>query len=287
MNSSSTLIVAGLALVIGAAAGFLAAYFFVLELRLNEQELSFQERLRRRVEDLEKAHSDRTQAAIAAVQAEYEAKLSQAVSASASPLDSRARATPRPTASATVESAPIAIQAETSRADPTVAMQPPPSPATPTPTSSRADASRSCSRARGAQAPLTTPAIAPQDLAPLQFATAVHNPDASYRQQLTVAVSQFLQAQPNRVTKHYIQPLVRLSQDSEVAVRVAAIAALGQLQSPKGLPALRRALRDADSDVIKAASQAIERFRGPLRPKMSHPAKRRRRSLAPNKSAAP
>ena len=55
--------------------------------------------------------------------------------------------------------------------------------------------------------------------------------------------------------------LGKLSQDPDPTVRCAAVTALGQIPSYKSMPFVRRSLRDSDMRVVKAANEAIGRFR--------------------------
>lgn len=57
-------------------------------------------------------------------------------------------------------------------------------------------------------------------------------------------------------------------------VRLAAVQALGRVKSARGLPWLRRALKDADPAVVEAANLAIARFRGRPRPSSARPQRR-------------
>ncbi|MEL6246604.1 MAG: HEAT repeat domain-containing protein [Cyanobacteria bacterium J06627_15] len=56
--------------------------------------------------------------------------------------------------------------------------------------------------------------------------------------------------------------LGKLSKDPEVGVRLAAVQALQQIGSAKAVRLLKQSLRDPDSDVVAAASAALNRFKG-------------------------
>jgi hypothetical protein len=62
-----------------------------------------------------------------------------------------------------------------------------------------------------------------------------------------------------------VRALGVLVQDPDAQVRLAIVNALGEIRSSKALPYLKRALRDADGDVVKAASVALEPYRGAKR----------------------
>lgn len=59
-----------------------------------------------------------------------------------------------------------------------------------------------------------------------------------------------------------ISSLGKLSRDIEPTVRQFAVDALGKISSGNVIPLLKMAQRDTDSDVVKAASAALEKFKG-------------------------
>ncbi|MEM8604606.1 MAG: HEAT repeat domain-containing protein, partial [Cyanobacteria bacterium P01_H01_bin.121] len=120
------------------------------------------------------------------------------------------------------------------------------------------------------------------ELTPLQLAAAVRHPDAAYRQRLAIALLESLPEQSPQAARNYVRPLIQLSRDPDVRVRKAAFAALGKVPSKTILPALRRGLRDADSDVVKVANQSMRRFRGVLKTEPKGRAKTRTKRLPRN-----
>ena len=73
----------------------------------------------------------------------------------------------------------------------------------------------------------------------------------------SIAASQGIKAEIQRA----IPLLGKLSRDSEPLVRQAAIEALGKIKSETVIPLLSLALRDCNSDVVKAASAAINNYK--------------------------
>lgn len=70
-----------------------------------------------------------------------------------------------------------------------------------------------------------------------------------------------------------IPALTKLSQDIKPVVRQAALEALGNIPSAKAVPVVKRALRDPDAKVVKAANQAMEKLK-PFRKTTQIPQKR-------------
>ena len=82
------------------------------------------------------------------------------------------------------------------------------------------------------------------------------------RQAIAQALGQIVSANPQSpALQRTIPPLTKLSQDSKPTVRQAAIEALGNIPSTKVVPIVKRALRDPDTKVIKAANQAMEKLK--------------------------
>ncbi|MCW6036145.1 HEAT repeat domain-containing protein [Spirulina subsalsa FACHB-351] len=82
------------------------------------------------------------------------------------------------------------------------------------------------------------------------------------REQVAIALKTLTTGQPvRREVKSAIAILGKLSTDSQSSVRLAAIQALGGIQSPQVIPYLQKALQDSSSEVIKTASAAIQRFK--------------------------
>ncbi len=84
-------------------------------------------------------------------------------------------------------------------------------------------------------------------------------------------------------TRRLLKPLGQFARDPDPAVRRQAIEALGQLRSVKALPFLRQGLRDADMDVVQAATEAIAPFKG----RRVKPLQNRLKSKQPKKKKNP
>ena len=79
------------------------------------------------------------------------------------------------------------------------------------------------------------------------------------RQAIALAFGQIVSANPQSpAVQRAIPSLTKLSQDTKSTVRQAAIEALGNIPSAKVVPIVKRALRDPDAKVLKAANQAME-----------------------------
>lgn len=76
-------------------------------------------------------------------------------------------------------------------------------------------------------------------------------------------------------TAQALPRLGKLSKDPDPTVRLAAVQALQQSGSAKAVPLLKQALRDPDGDVVAAASAALSRFKGMPRPKPQKAKKKR------------
>jgi hypothetical protein len=93
------------------------------------------------------------------------------------------------------------------------------------------------------------------------IANETHN-DSQVRQAVASELGKILGGQQVRSETHKaIASLGKLSRDPDSSVRQAAVIALGEIASAKTLPYLKVALRDFDSDVVKSASVAIDRFK--------------------------
>lgn len=88
-----------------------------------------------------------------------------------------------------------------------------------------------------------------------------YQPDHQVRQQTAIALGQAVTGSTRPEVQRAIQALGTLSRDPDAAVRLAAVEALGTIRSDKVIPFLRRAQRDADLNVVEAASVAIHRFK--------------------------
>jgi hypothetical protein len=88
------------------------------------------------------------------------------------------------------------------------------------------------------------------------------NSDSQIRQSLAIALGKSLEGKNIRKEMQAaIATLGELSSDRDPSVRQAAVVALGEIGTQKALPFLKKALRDFDSDVVKSASEAMEKFK--------------------------
>jgi sensor domain CHASE-containing protein len=88
------------------------------------------------------------------------------------------------------------------------------------------------------------------------------NSDSQIRQALAVTLGKSWGGKNIRKeTQTAISTLGELSSDRDPLVRQAAVVALGEIGTEKALPFLKKALRDFDSDVVKSASEAMEKFK--------------------------
>ena len=95
-----------------------------------------------------------------------------------------------------------------------------------------------------------------------QLIDSIYNSDTNFRQQAATNIMEMVASgNINKEAQKAIPVLGKLSQDSDPSIRKIAIEALGNIQSSQVLPFIRQALRDTDSDVIKAASIAISKFK--------------------------
>jgi hypothetical protein len=109
-----------------------------------------------------------------------------------------------------------------------------------------------------------------------QIITHLNNADSPTRQQIAQQLGQLAtSSQPRTERQRIINSLIQLSQDSSASVRQTAIQALGTMRSPKVIPTLKRALRDVNPAVVKAASEAIAPFKSQILPKKTIKVKRK------------
>ena len=95
-----------------------------------------------------------------------------------------------------------------------------------------------------------------------QLSKQVTQADEEGRQAIALAFGQIISANPQSPTvQRAIPSLTKLSQDMKPSVRQAAIEALGNIPSAKVVPTVKRALRDPDAKVLKAANQAMEKLK--------------------------
>jgi HEAT repeat protein len=109
---------------------------------------------------------------------------------------------------------------------------------------------------------------------------ALHHPDPLMRCDAASGLAALADELRPAQLRPLLQALGSLSQDPAAQVRLASVKALAEICSPQVLPYLRQALRDTDSDVVKAASQALEPYRGAKRqpPRSARPKQQRKRA---------
>lgn len=99
-------------------------------------------------------------------------------------------------------------------------------------------------------------------------------PDASVRCQVVEAITSVLTTVGATNQAQWMPTLERLVTDESPEVRLQAIQALSQVKSVRSVPLLRRALRDSNPSVVKAANAAISRFKEhpyPSQPRTEQP----------------
>ena len=93
----------------------------------------------------------------------------------------------------------------------------------------------------------------------------VRDRDAGNRANAALALGAIAATSTPAELQQILKALTQLGRDPNAEVRLAVVQSLADLRSPKVIPLLRQALRDADPEVVKAASAAIAPFRGALR----------------------
>lgn len=87
-------------------------------------------------------------------------------------------------------------------------------------------------------------------------------PSSEVREAAATAICSVAEANPGTPAMQQAVPVLgKLSQDPDPTVRCAAVSALGNIPSYKAIPFVRRSLRDSDMRVVKAANDAISRFK--------------------------
>lgn len=95
-----------------------------------------------------------------------------------------------------------------------------------------------------------------------QLSKQVTQANEEGRQAIALAFGQIISANPQSPSiQRAIPTLTKLSQDIKPTVRQAAIEALGNIPSAKIVSTVKRALRDPDAKVLKAANQAMEKLK--------------------------
>ncbi|ASC73821.1 hypothetical protein XM38_047940 [Halomicronema hongdechloris C2206] len=143
-------------------------------------------------------------------------------------------------------------------------------PATAVATAPSASASPPASAATAATpTPASAPAASPSTTLPVSVTTplaeltaASYADDAHLRQQVAATLSEAVAVYPPQDRQQCLPLLKRLSRDPDPQVRRVTVEALGRLRSRRALPWLRRALQDANADVVQAAHAAISQFKG-------------------------
>lgn len=108
-------------------------------------------------------------------------------------------------------------------------------------------------------APVAKRETPPAPTAPAPRAT---DPEAQERLETIAAIQIATEGRPvDTEALQAVELLGELSLDRDATVRQAAVAAIGNIPSAEAIPYLERALRDSDSDVVGAASAAIDRYK--------------------------
>lgn len=90
----------------------------------------------------------------------------------------------------------------------------------------------------------------------------LYNRDPKVRKFVSLELGKLAAYRPvNAQVQQAIEMLGQLSRDFEASVRQAAVESLGTIPSQWVIPFLQMALRDADAEVVKTASAALERYK--------------------------
>lgn len=85
---------------------------------------------------------------------------------------------------------------------------------------------------------------------------------SNVRQAVAIAISSIASANSTAPAIRQTVPLLgKLSQDTDPAVRFAAVEGLGSIRSSRVIPYVRRSLRDPDMTVVRAAKTVMDRFK--------------------------
>ena len=97
----------------------------------------------------------------------------------------------------------------------------------------------------------------------LQLSQHYNHPDSETRLSAAKALSKIAENNQQKGTiANLVQSLSKFSQDSDVNVRKSAVSGLSNISSTQVIAWLKSAQRDSDSDIVKIASQALNRFKG-------------------------
>ncbi len=95
-----------------------------------------------------------------------------------------------------------------------------------------------------------------------KIADYVNHPDSRLRELVASALGTIAGSQGTKAEIERAVPLLgKLSRDSEPLVRQSAVEALGKIKSEKVISLLSLALRDSNSDVVKIASAALNKYK--------------------------
>ncbi|NET33329.1 MAG: hypothetical protein F6K19_15130 [Cyanothece sp. SIO1E1] len=96
----------------------------------------------------------------------------------------------------------------------------------------------------------------------IQWTQYITHPAGQIRQLTASTLGQVARLKTGGVAlEQAVSMLDKLSQDLDPAVRESAITALENVKSERVIPVLEKALRDTNSDVVKAASAAFSKFK--------------------------
>lgn len=237
----------------------IAVSYGLLEKRLNQQEQSHQTRLRQQRDDLERSYAERLQAQIEALSSQYETQIQQLKTRPGDKLNQASRPdlknlSSQPLASTTPISSPSSTVPSSTSGSATLPKDPPSSRFREQSSIPVFESKGNLRTSSGSTTASTRPTLS-------QLIDQSKHPNTSVRLQLIEQLGQSIATgQPKAMVLQLIPYLAELSRDAVPEVRQNAILALGQIQSPKVLPFLRRALKDTDLDVVKAASVAIKQI---------------------------
>lgn len=249
-------------LVLGLVIGLIIAgiVYWKLQQTIARQQRELRQS-QRTIEEMNQSHETRMQEAIKALQADYQRQLARRTEELSQQYSAGAKTTEAITPPGQLEEiSPAEIAVEM----PTVAEEPVP-PVTPAIPESAPEAASESVAIPSSQTPLrltVQPGSSTQHIGISRLTASVQHPDPIVRKEAAASLGQLTAGRSiSGPTQSAVTALEKLVRDPNPNVRQTAIAALGQVRSDRVIPILERALRDSHAGVVKAASEAIARFR--------------------------
>lgn len=250
--------------------------YWLMQQRLTAQGFQHEKDLRRNREDLERDFELRMQAAIEPIQRQRDRDVSQ-LQAEIARLRARstdpASPSPEPVPTPAPPALPDPWGGDRALATPTPEPVPAPAPE-PTPVPAPPETVEPSSEEVSVVADSDSDADSSDGA---NHAADLIGPAASDKAAVIAQIATWsgrVKRQGLRAEDHkQLQEMARLTRDRDVAVRIAAIEALGQSGAAAARPLLEGALRDPNLSVVRAAAIALDRCRtpGPKAPKAPSP----------------